>query len=523
MFDTDMDFKLAKEWRFASRNSTDAMVGLEITGNSIVTCSSDGNVLVRNLMNLESDLSRDNYWTTFINGPVTAFRAHPNQEGITASGGKEKELEIFQLFSNSDPSSGSIFNRLARRSIQRSRALRRHPRFHALHSTLVLNSDSTMVSSFDPISAFVSGSNSIQNLSQYPLSSSSGDILPELLAHNGVEVFYGSDNENENSVLGDSVNRDIISENLGEAENESESISTTPTEFMDIDALNYRSIMSNLGDQRYGGLFSGPTRASRRLRPGVHFSEVVSMPFPSPIDDSQRLWKAKNVLPDEYGVRSPVWVSDIQWLDTDRSADLGWKLAVCTRFGELRIYDTRISRKPIIDITINQSPIVNLRLHKNNPNIVIFSDAQNTIGIFDYEKCELIKKIKSSGSTVNHLDIIYPNDDSKMESTGAESSLNSGMSDNSGIYKYDKRVYIVAGGFDNSIRVFDMESGKLVRKISIGGKSSRISSLAILDIQKEKDYKLYKTTPSLKRNHISTKKNSQNPKFKIIFGVGIKV
>jgi len=47
-------------------------------------------------------------------------------------------------------------------------------------------------------------------------------------------------------------------------------------------------------------------------------------------------WAAKNLQNDEYGLRQPVWISDLQFLDEQRrSQDLGYLVVVCTRFHQV--------------------------------------------------------------------------------------------------------------------------------------------------------------------------------------------
>ena len=57
------------------------------------------------------------------------------------------------------------------------------------------------------------------------------------------------------------------------------------------------------------------------------------------------MWKAKNVRNDEYNLKQPIWISDLQFLDEQkRSQSLGYKLAVITRFHQVEVsHDIRLT------------------------------------------------------------------------------------------------------------------------------------------------------------------------------------
>ena len=48
------------------------------------------------------------------------------------------------------------------------------------------------------------------------------------------------------------------------------------------------------------------------------------------------LWGAKNVRNDEFNLKQPIWISDLQFLDEQqRPPDQGYLIAVCTRFHQV--------------------------------------------------------------------------------------------------------------------------------------------------------------------------------------------
>ena len=56
-------------------------------------------------------------------------------------------------------------------------------------------------------------------------------------------------------------------------------------------------------------------------------------------------WRARNVPADSLCLRRPVWVSDLAWTGTTTTAP-----ALCSRHGDIRLYDTRAQRRPVVEL-----------------------------------------------------------------------------------------------------------------------------------------------------------------------------
>lgn len=87
--------KLETEWKGASKKATDPIVGLEFANDKLYSCSAHGRVIVRDLQSEDSEFS---FWSANLKEPISAFRIHPNQPEIVSSGGKDRDLEVMQLF-----------------------------------------------------------------------------------------------------------------------------------------------------------------------------------------------------------------------------------------------------------------------------------------------------------------------------------------------------------------------------------------------------------------------------------------
>ena len=50
------------------------------------------------------------------------------------------------------------------------------------------------------------------------------------------------------------------------------------------------------------------------------------------------------------GCRMPVWVTDLAYLPGDDQR----KIAVCTAYGQVRLYDIRAQRRPVVDARVTE-------------------------------------------------------------------------------------------------------------------------------------------------------------------------
>jgi hypothetical protein len=157
-----------------------------------------------------------------------------------------------------------------------------------------------------------------------------------------------------------------------------------------------------------------------------------------------RMWKARNVRNDEFGNPVPVWISDIRFLELDRPIGRGWRVATGTRFGDIRIYDTFLSKRPIINISASYHPICNLWLGLDDEQLM-FTDAQDTIG-----------KIDTSTGKIGRVCKCIPG---------------------SALAFDGKKNLFAVGGLDKCLTVYDMD-GRLRAKCQV---ESKVSAVWILD------------------------------------------
>ena len=78
------------------------------------------------------------------------------------------------------------------------------------------------------------------------------------------------------------------------------------------------------------------------------------------LSTSKQVWGAKNVRHDNLNLREPVWVSAVHFLNSRASeaapAPLasdgagGWRLIAATKHKQVRVYDTRVQRRPVAEL-----------------------------------------------------------------------------------------------------------------------------------------------------------------------------
>ena len=196
---------------------------------------------------------------------------------------------------------------------------------------------------------------------------------------------------------------------------------------------------------------------------------------PGLLSTTHRIWQGKNLKIDEFGVHPPIWFSDVQFLDVDRPAQQGYKLAACTRFGEIRIYDTAKSRRPILNVQVSNHPLVKLWMGGDEREL-IFADTQDMIGKFDAVAGKVTAKFKLAPAGCQHFDVYVPSSNNQLLTSGENNSALNMFNAEETVNK--ARPVIVTGGLDTFVRIYDLQTGVLIGKIAT---ESRISGVTILD------------------------------------------
>ena len=120
---------------------------------------------------------------------------------------------------------------------------------------------------------------------------------------------------------------------------------------------------------------------------------------------------------DEYDLEQPRWISDLQFLHSERSISESqqaenFRIVVCTRFHQVRMYDTSMSTRPIRNFDVGEMPLLTLRL-SSIPNQVIVSDSHSNITTVDIDTKTVCGKYKGATGAVVSLAVIESSYDEK--------------------------------------------------------------------------------------------------------------
>ena len=102
------------------------------------------------------------------------------------------------------------------------------------------------------------------------------------------------------------------------------------------------------------------------------------------VETQQIRFRAKNVPHDNIELRVPVWIKDMQFLQSP--SDSIFKVVTGTAYSEVRLYDSKAQRRPVHEITIGvpgeQYPITSMCLTPDE-TCVIIGDTSGTLSSYD--------------------------------------------------------------------------------------------------------------------------------------------
>lgn len=160
------------------------------------------------------------------------------------------------------------------------------------------------------------------------------------------------------------------------------------------------------------------------------------------LETVKRLFKSKNLPNDQLQLEVPVWDTDVSFIDENR-------LVTCSRYGYIRMYDTRTQRRPIVQCatgngTLTGPPLTYCCLATHN-DVLYVGAATGIVQAYDY------RKPRSPLHTYK----------------GFTGSLSSVGIDDTGRYLYTACL-------DRFVRVHDAESTHLQYQCYVKSKATRI-------------------------------------------------
>lgn len=185
----------------------------------------------------------------------------------------------------------------------------------------------------------------------------------------------------------------------------------------------------------------------------------------------KQIWEAKNVKNDRLDMRVPVWPMALRFLEPSpgktEKGKLNYQFAAITRWSHLTKYSTQHGRKPFaqIDLLPNREPLSQMEVFDAKGENV-----DSSLGNFQSE-------------TFNELNVIttdYKKNVFKFDGNGRMLGK-VGRDDITGsstyIHVHDGK-YLLQGGLDRYVRIFDIKTNKMLVKVYVG---SRINFIVMLD------------------------------------------
>ncbi|VDN18867.1 unnamed protein product [Gongylonema pulchrum] len=148
------------------------------------------------------------------------------------------------------------------------------------------------------------------------------------------------------------------------------------------------------------------------------------------MERGETIFIAKNVRPDELQLRVPVWVNDIRFIPKSQNI--------------IRLYDPRTQRRPVKEMLWMEEPLTAMSLCQNEMHIVA-GNTHGDMGLFDLRnRMHLICKYKGFAGSI------------------------------SGIDAHQSAQYIASCSFDRFVRLHDLNSKKLIKKVYCKARLNRI-------------------------------------------------
>ncbi|SCU96938.1 LAMI_0F08284g1_1 [Lachancea mirantina] len=184
----------------------------------------------------------------------------------------------------------------------------------------------------------------------------------------------------------------------------------------------------------------------------------------------ETVWEAKNVKNDRLDLKVPIWPTQLRFFETSSENDArksqekcDFEFVTLTRYGQFRIYKTLHGRKPLLSKSLVEKV-------EFTPQMAMCHSAITTAGNIRAKLSQELSFL-ASDSKKN----IYQFD------SNARLLGKIGAGDVTGCATFvsvHENKYVLEGGLDRYVRIFDLKTRKCVTKVYIG---SKVNSVIMLD------------------------------------------
>lgn len=180
------------------------------------------------------------------------------------------------------------------------------------------------------------------------------------------------------------------------------------------------------------------------------------------------LFQAENVEPDHLGLDVPIWITGILFRKMDRSK--GFRLVTSTWYGHIREYDTLIELEPVASYKVCEKPINALKFATSSQEDIVIADTHTFVARLSLVKVDAkaIRIVSASAGTFYRPSLKVLGKYSQGGNTGAINSIVSSPCTDA----------IATGGLDRYLRVFDVQTRRLLAKVYLG---TQIGSILFLE------------------------------------------
>ncbi|CCF59377.1 hypothetical protein KAFR_0G03450 [Kazachstania africana CBS 2517] len=187
-------------------------------------------------------------------------------------------------------------------------------------------------------------------------------------------------------------------------------------------------------------------------------------------EELNQIWEAKNVANDRLDMRVPVWPTGLQFLNPQQNpsdkSKLNYQFVCVTRWGHLGVYVTQHGRKPLhyIDLLPNREPLTRLAMVGNLTKLGNLNETDiNNFTFVTPDTKKDIWKFNEKGRLLGKY--------GKGDIVGASTFVT-----------ITNNKYLLAGGLDRYLRVYNVTSCKLIAKVYVRSKVNFIKMLDDEDI-----------------------------------------
>lgn len=183
----------------------------------------------------------------------------------------------------------------------------------------------------------------------------------------------------------------------------------------------------------------------------------------------------KNVPNDHLDMRVPVWISKIKFFDNDDDSE-GYRIITATRYGQLRLYDTSKRESPLNDFKINEKPLITLNFANEQQDEILVTDTHKLVAKYTLSKIDPhgFKISSASAGTIIRPTPKLLGKFSEGGNTGATFGVE---------FAFEEDL-VAVGGLDRYLRVFDINTRKIVGKVYVG---TQISDILFIDAEDEEE------------------------------------